>query len=192
MICRQCLRRATTLVAHRPAVTRPLSTFPVLRNAAEAASAPTPAPEGEPAAKPKSACPAGTVLVGLNYFKGKQDPVALADEEYPDWLWRCLDLPDRAVNAEDAAAAEFSKSKKQRRAAAKRQRQVEAKLLASGDTEALAPKIPLQHQSVNLPDGGDGSLPAVLEAAEKRNELKKAMRRERKAKIKEANYLKSM
>lgn len=110
MICRQCLRRATTLVAHRPAVTRPLSTFPVLRNAAEAASSPTPAPEGEPAAKPKSACPAGTVLVGLNYFKGKQDPVALADEEYPDWLWRCLDLPDRAVNAEDAAAAEFCKA----------------------------------------------------------------------------------
>lgn len=85
-----------------------------------------------------------------------------------------------------------AKSKKQRRAAAKKQRLAEAKLLASGDTEALAPKIPLQHQSINLPDGGKGSLPEVLEAAEKRDELKKAMRRERKAQIKEANYLKSM
>lgn len=31
-----------------------------------------------------------------------------------------------------------------------------------------------------------------IEAAEKRNELRKAMRKERKAKIKESNYLKSM
>lgn len=85
-----------------------------------------------------------------------------------------------------------AKSKKQRRAAAKKQRLLEAKLLASGDAEALAPKIPLQHQSINLPDGGSGSLDEVLEVAEKRDELKKAMRRERKAQIKEANYLKSM
>jgi len=35
--------------------------------------------------------PAGTVLKGLNFYKDKQDPVALADEEYPAWLWRVLD-----------------------------------------------------------------------------------------------------
>lgn len=58
--------------------------------------------------------------------------------------------------------------------------------------EALAPKIPLQHQSINLPDGGSGSLGDVLEATAKRTELKKAMRSERKAQIKESNYLKSM
>lgn len=118
MICRQCLRRATTLArqpARQPILTRPFSAFPALRTAAEAASTPTTAPAGEPAAKepavePKSACPAGTVLVGLNYFKGKQDPVALPDEEYPDWLWRCLEFPEKAVNADDAAAAEFCKS----------------------------------------------------------------------------------
>lgn len=31
-------------------------------------------------------------MKGLNYFKGKDDPVALAEEEYPEWLWRCLDV----------------------------------------------------------------------------------------------------
>ena len=30
-------------------------------------------------------------MAGLNYIKGGNDPVALADEEYPDWLWTCLD-----------------------------------------------------------------------------------------------------
>ncbi len=89
-------------------------------------------------------------------------------------------------------AEQTAKSKKERRAAAKKQRILEAKLLASGDMEALAPKVPLQHQSINLPDGGSGSLSDVLEATGKRDELKKAMRRERQAKIKESNYLKSM
>lgn len=39
----------------------------------------------------QSSLPAGTVLKGLNFFKDKQDPVAMADEEYPAWLWKVLD-----------------------------------------------------------------------------------------------------
>ncbi len=39
-----------------------------------------------------SIAPAGTVLAGLNYAKGKDDPVALPEEEYPEWLWSCLDV----------------------------------------------------------------------------------------------------
>lgn len=31
------------------------------------------------------------MLKGLNFYKDKQDPVALADEEYPAWLWKVLD-----------------------------------------------------------------------------------------------------
>lgn len=85
-----------------------------------------------------------------------------------------------------------AKSKKQRRLAAKRQKELEAKLLAEGNHEALAPKVPLQHQSINLPGREGGSLEENIAAAEKRDELRKAMRKERKAKIKEANYLKSM
>jgi large subunit ribosomal protein L54 len=86
----------------------------------------------------------------------------------------------------------LAKSRKQRRLAAKRQRQLEAQIFASGDLEALAPKIPLQQQSVNLPGSGSGSVEDALLAAEKREELRQAMRKERKAKIKESNYLKSM
>lgn len=86
----------------------------------------------------------------------------------------------------------LAKSKKQRRIAAKKQRDLEAKIIASGDLEALAPKIPLQQQSINLPGKADGDVLDALVAVEKREELRKAMRKERKAKIKEANYLKSM
>lgn len=74
----------------------------------------------------------------------------------------------------------------------KRTRAVEAKLIASGDLEALAPKIPLQHQSINLPGSPQGTLEENVAAIKKRYELRKAMRSERKAKIKEDNYLKSM
>lgn len=85
-----------------------------------------------------------------------------------------------------------AKSKKQRRIAAKRQRALEAQVLATGNLEALAPKIPIQQQSINLPGSPDGSIEDALNAVDKREDLRKAMRKERKAKIKEANYLKSM
>lgn len=69
---------------------------------------------------------------------------------------------------------------------------MEAQALASGNLDALAPKIPLQHQSVNITGDENSTVEHNIEAAQKREELKKAMRKERKAKIKEANYLKSM
>lgn len=86
----------------------------------------------------------------------------------------------------------IAKSKKQRKLAAKRQKALEAKLLAEGNLEALAPKVPLQQQSVNLPGEQNGTVMDNLVALEKREELRKAMRKERRAKIKESNYLKSM
>ncbi|OLN88773.1 54S ribosomal protein L37, mitochondrial [Colletotrichum chlorophyti] len=213
MICKTCLRRATalpTLQAPRAALlARPFSLSAPTRNAASAAAAAdAPAATTDastappklssvkvdaPPATPISSCPAGTVLNGLNYVKGKTDPVALPDEEYPSWLWTCLESKKEAVeSADDLAAEMFSKSKKQRKAAAKRQKAIEAKLLASGDLEALAPKVPLPQQSINLPGEKGGDVEHNLHAAEKRDELRKAMRKERKAKIKESNYLKSM
>jgi large subunit ribosomal protein L54 len=74
----------------------------------------------------------------------------------------------------------------------KRQRKVEQRILASGDMEALAPKIPLEQQSVNLPGSQDGGVEEAILAAQKREELRVAMRKDRRAKIKESNYLKSM
>jgi large subunit ribosomal protein L54 len=58
-----------------------------------------------------SSCPEGTVLTGLNYFKNKTDPVALADDAYPAWLWKCLDVQKKADEGEaDEAGDEFCKS----------------------------------------------------------------------------------
>lgn len=162
---------------------------------------------------------------GLNYFKGKDDPVALEDHEYPEWLWRCLDIKKKEGQDEGAGADEFcklsipclsssqssgtsfkppmhrerkltfclpAKSKKLRRAAAKRQKKLEARLLASGDMSALEPKIPLTQQSIDLPANEEGTIEGALEAEEKRQELRAALRDERRKKIKETNYLKSM
>ncbi|KAK4101644.1 hypothetical protein N658DRAFT_523742 [Parathielavia hyrcaniae] len=150
-------------------------------------------PPADAKAASLSSCTPGTLLNGLNYFKNKTDPVALPDEAYPSWLWKCLEVQKKADAATDADAGdEFSKSKKQRRLALKRQRQQEAKLLASGDLAALVPKIPLQKQTVNLPGAEPGNLAQAVEAVDKREELRQAMRKERRAKIKETNYLKAM
>ncbi|KAH7375996.1 mitochondrial ribosomal protein L37-domain-containing protein [Plectosphaerella cucumerina] len=219
MICRTCLRRASGLTSLKaasspaavPAAFRALSISASSRQAAAPAAASpaeplttpklsTPIVEGTVAAqtstttttRPPSSCPAGTVLNGLNYFKGKTDPVALPDEEYPDWLWDCLTFKAKTDDGDANAADEFSKSKKQRKLAAKRKLAAEALLLASGDADALAPKVPLPQQSINLPGSEGGDVVHNVHAAQKREELRQAMRQERKAKIKESNYLKSM
>ncbi|EJP70599.1 hypothetical protein MY4038_000720 [Beauveria bassiana] len=195
MFCTRCLR---TAVVRRqlPVARRHFSVAPFLRSASEPLlSTPTTA-AGEPApekAAPRSSCREGTILTGLNYTKGGSDPVAKKDDEYPEWLWSCLDVTKKSAEGEDDTLGdEYSKSKKQRRLAAKRQKATEAELLASGNLEALQPKIPIQQQSINLPGEENGSVADNIAAAEKRQELKLAMRKERKAKIKESNYLKSM
>ncbi len=66
-------------------------------------------------------------------------------------------------------------------------------MMATGNLEALVPKVPLPAQSINIPDGSDiGGLKGAIHAVQKRDELRKAQRADRKAKIKEANYLKTM
>ncbi|KAI8087845.1 mitochondrial ribosomal protein L37-domain-containing protein [Gilbertella persicaria] len=47
--------------------------------------------EPQTTARKPSAAPKGTVLKGIQYLKDKQDPVALDDAEYPEWLWDLLD-----------------------------------------------------------------------------------------------------
>ncbi|KAG9197182.1 hypothetical protein G6514_002205 [Epicoccum nigrum] len=133
----------------------------------------------------KSSVPVGTPLKGLNFEKNKQDPVAKADEEYPSWLWTIL---QRQEDKGDVSAVGdlFSKSKKQRRVAAKRLRKEQAL-----NPELLAPKVPLYEQTIDLP-AGDGGLEGAVQAAGARGELNKAMRDKRRAGIKEANFLKAM
>ncbi|CAO2656901.1 Nn.00g057040.m01.CDS01 [Neocucurbitaria sp. VM-36] len=132
----------------------------------------------------KSSIPAGQRLKGLNFLKNAEDPVALPDDEYPSWLWTILDRQEQ--KAEAGAGDLFSKSKKQRRLAAKRLRKEQAM-----NPELLAPKVPLYEQTIDLP-AGDGSLQGAVKAADAREELTKAMRNKRRATIKEANFLKAM
>ncbi|CAD0114033.1 unnamed protein product, partial [Aureobasidium uvarum] len=138
------------------------------------------APSAEKAAPTiKSSVAAGTPLKGLNFVKGKNDPVALEDTEYPSWLWGIL-KKKAGESAADAGSVEgdlFS-------AKALRKQQ----LL---NPEALAPKIPLHEQTIDLP-AGDGSLQSAIDAMEARDALTKSMRKNRRAKIKEANFLKAM
>ncbi|KAL6712105.1 hypothetical protein ACN47E_003148 [Coniothyrium glycines] len=145
----------------------------------------TEAAKKKPAPLVKSSIPAGQPLKGLNFLKNAQDPVALPDDEYPAWLWTILDRQEKT--AEGGASGDlFSKSKKQRRLAAKRLRKEQA--LNPG---MLEPKIPLYEQTIDLP-AGDGSLQGAARAADARNELTKAMRNKRRASIKEGNFLKAM
>ncbi|CAO3617417.1 unnamed protein product [Mucor hiemalis] len=62
-----------------------LSTIvPLARNATETTTPTT-------NTRKPSSVPKGTVLKGIQYLKDKQDPVALDDAEYPEWLWDLLD-----------------------------------------------------------------------------------------------------
>lgn len=107
MICRHCLQRASALriSSHQirmltssapagssspveapsanavPPLSTPLSPFP---NASSK-------PKLKSATLPASISPAGTPLKGLNFLKGREDPLALPEEDYPEWLWKILE-----------------------------------------------------------------------------------------------------
>lgn len=118
MICRTCLQRATVLggrsiisTPRAPIIRRTLFTTTAPRQAAPADDATTTSSLPSEDAPARSSCPPGTVLNGLNYFKGKTDPVALRDDEYPEWLWSCVDVMKKASEDDDMGAGdEFCKS----------------------------------------------------------------------------------
>lgn len=55
--------------------------------------------------KPLSSCVQGTTLRGLNVLKSGQDPIALADEEYPTWLWQILEAEQTTPSADAEGGA---------------------------------------------------------------------------------------
>jgi large subunit ribosomal protein L54 len=112
MICVRCLRRLRPgAAAARPArllAAAGTSALPSSRRSASAAAQPftVPAAMSRPADGPAaegdktgrtaiamSSVSGGTTLRGLNIYKDRQDPVAMEDAEYPEWLWRVLDRP---------------------------------------------------------------------------------------------------
>jgi large subunit ribosomal protein L54 len=73
--------------------------------------------------RPVSSVPEGTVFKGLNYMREGKDPVAMADDAYPDWLWTLLTPRPpvsemegkkklRRINRENIKANNFLKSRR--------------------------------------------------------------------------------
>lgn len=97
MICRTCrlnlLSLRTALPSHtsRAAVSLPISRRTYSTPSSKSSSQSTSASNAESTPKVTSSCPAGTPMLGLNYFKNKPDIVAGEDAEYPAWLWGLLD-----------------------------------------------------------------------------------------------------
>ncbi|KAG0042463.1 39S ribosomal protein L37, mitochondrial [Gryganskiella cystojenkinii] len=59
-----------------------------------------------PPATPKvkraaSSAPEGSVLKGINFMKDGKDPLALADDAYPEWLWEINDPEVRKARVAD-------------------------------------------------------------------------------------------
>ena len=99
MFSLRCLSRATARTSAPSFLYRTLVTAPII----------PPKPKAK-TILPVSAAPAGTQLKGINYIKGKDDPVALAEEEYPEWLWRCLESKDMGADGDVIEGDEFCMS----------------------------------------------------------------------------------
>jgi large subunit ribosomal protein L54 len=67
---------------------------------------------GYRAARPTSILPEGTLIKGLNYLKGGSDPVALKDEEYPEWLWSCAEAPKKEYVGSEKRSRAYLKFKR--------------------------------------------------------------------------------
>lgn len=105
MLCTRCLRT----VARRPLpIARQFSAAARFRSAEPPLSTPVtePGQEPEPAASARSICKEGTILTGLNYTNGGKDPVAKKDEDYPEWLWSCLDVMKKSADEADVDAGD--------------------------------------------------------------------------------------
>lgn len=109
-ICRSCLRRltlnqASSFRSFRSTVRHFSETGRSSESAAKGApdtshegisaatseSVPQPAVSQQKADEsPKSCIPAGTALRGMGFMKNKEPPVAMEDNEYPEWLWGLL------------------------------------------------------------------------------------------------------
>ncbi|KAI5292873.1 hypothetical protein KEM52_006000 [Ascosphaera acerosa] len=132
--------------------------------------------------------PAGTPLKGINYFANKPDPVALADEEYPDWLWNLvLDHKAATTTAGGVNVAEMTK----------KQRKRHMKKMAA--LAAEQPRVvPLHEQSVDItpataPLATEAeTLAAAQDSLQQRTEIRKSARAARRKAIREANFLKGM
>jgi large subunit ribosomal protein L54 len=59
--------------------------------------------------------PKGTVMTGLNILANGQDPVALADEEYPPWLWKLTEPKKKRFAPEEQFSKAYFKVERKRK-----------------------------------------------------------------------------
>ncbi|KAJ3016183.1 39S ribosomal protein L37, mitochondrial [Thoreauomyces humboldtii] len=84
--CSPIRHLSTTPSVHNAQVQQPASSPPTTTTTTTAA---TPTVQNKGPSIPSSV-PEGTILKGINILKDGKDPVAMADKEYPDWLWSLL------------------------------------------------------------------------------------------------------
>ncbi|EEP76566.1 predicted protein [Uncinocarpus reesii 1704] len=143
------------------------------------------------AASPKasSSVPAGTRLIGLNYFKNKPEILAKEDSEYPDWLWKLLDDPTAKAKSGAGSVDVSTLNKKQR----KRHEKKMAALAASKPRV-----IPLHEQTVDIIPAdavtadAEKNYDVAATGIEAREAINKSARLARRKAIKEANFLKGL
>ncbi|KAI9024037.1 hypothetical protein DFJ74DRAFT_605746, partial [Hyaloraphidium curvatum] len=62
-----------------------------------------------------SSVPKGKVLSGLNILANGQDPVAMADEDYPPWVWKLTEPKQRTFKPEDRFSKVYFKVERKKR-----------------------------------------------------------------------------
>ncbi|EFR02186.1 hypothetical protein MGYG_05189 [Nannizzia gypsea CBS 118893] len=210
MICRQCRSSLLSRIPSARPVSAAYSYSHVPSRQAQrfySAAAPEPAPTAPPAAadqavpkaapktaKVVSSVPAGTKLAGLNYEKNKQDPIALEDHEYPDWLWTLL---DKSAKKSEAGAGSVDVSTMNKKARRKHEKKMAA-LAAS-----LPRTIPVHEQATDITPAEYNAATATGEAPADhievataglatRSEITKSARNARRKAIKESNFLRGL
>ncbi|KAG8856296.1 hypothetical protein FRB91_000925 [Serendipita sp. 411] len=78
-------------IAVRCSASRTIYNKPRLAHLASSVSQPANTTPNAKNTSVPSSCPKDTVLTGLSWLKGQAPVVALADEEYPPWLWTVLE-----------------------------------------------------------------------------------------------------
>lgn len=120
-----------------------------------------------------SSCAAGTVLSGLSLYKDRADPIALPDEEYPEWLWTLLDDSSATssvagVTLESTAGLSKGEArivqKRNMRAVRSAQRSQEAAAAAAAASSAAATQAP--NQTGGAPAGAGMSAVGALSDGE--------------------------
>ncbi|PWY92698.1 hypothetical protein BO70DRAFT_357836 [Aspergillus heteromorphus CBS 117.55] len=132
---------------------------------------------------------AGTKMNGLNYFKNKPEVLALEDSEYPEWLWSLLD--DTKGKTERGGVDPNTLNKKQRK-------RYDKKMAARAAT--LPPMIPVHHHATDITPASynrteaapEDPLQAASESIEKRTEITRSARKERRKAIREDNFLRGL